>query len=153
MPKFTTIALCLLGVALIIFLTADEDVAAAPATCETPQIVHAGLDAYASDGAAAALDTWFSSGPLGGDPEATASMLGILTRVEQMYGDYNGGEILRSVQVGESNCFVYLTMNYQKGALFTRLVLYKAGNKWIVTNGDVHTTPDEILPESMMAGL
>jgi hypothetical protein len=80
-------------------------------------------------------------------------MLGILTRVEQMYGQYVGGEILRNVQLGKGNCIVYLTMNYQEGALFTRLVLYKIGDKWIVTNGDVHTTPSEILPESMMAGL
>ncbi len=124
----------------------EEEAAPAPAEDEgLPFIILSGLDAYALEGAEAAIKTWIRGGPNESD-----STLPILTEtfkeVEDRYGRYTGYEIISIKTLTPSSKLVYLQMNYEKGPFFSRFLCYRHAGSWVVSGRlAFDTDPQKIL--------
>ena len=124
---------------------------AAPAREKGPLApIEAGLDAYRTGGAEAAVRGWLHGGPLESDTQALAQA-NMLKAVEAFYGPYRSYEVVAGREVGESTRFVFTVMSYEKGPLFGRFVVFRQGESWTIVQFQVHTDPDEVWPEALIA--
>lgn len=122
---------------------------AAPAAdaSSVPDIIGRGLQAYAEDGAEAAIRAWVAGGPLDTDEFAMTQASG-LRRIESFYGKYQAAEHIRTSEITPRLRAVYLTLYFEKGAAFCYLLCYRTSvGDWVVGDFDGSTSPRRILPE------
>lgn len=112
--------------------------------------IEAGLDAYRTGGAEAAVRGWLRGGPLEGDAQALAQG-NMLKAVESFYGPYRSYEVVAHREAGDATRFVFTVMSYEKGPLFGRFVVFRQGESWTIVQFEVHTDPDEVWPEELIA--
>lgn len=115
-----------------------------------PPIIGAGLAAYKSEGAAAAIKAWLKGSPLEGSKEAM-SQVGAIAQVETFYGKYVSYQVLQQRELGSTTQLVYLIMNFEHGPLFAKMTLFKSGAEWTIVSFKFHTEADQVLPASMLA--
>ncbi|HEX4004856.1 MAG TPA: hypothetical protein VHX60_01650 [Acidobacteriaceae bacterium] len=116
------------------------------ANTPVPKILIAGFDAYKMGGPGEALRAWLRGSPNEAGPEATAQFA-VLRSAQELYGPYRGFEVVAARQVSPSTRIVYMTVDYDKGPLFAKFLLYRAEPQgWIVTNLLFSTNDTEVLP-------
>lgn len=76
-----------------------------------------------------------------------------LKTADSLFGKFNDFEINRIVKPSSRTRFVYLVMNYEKGALFMYLTLYKGPNGWQVQNYKFYSEAERDWPDSLRIGL
>jgi len=73
--------------------------------------------------------------------------------IETLYGDYLGIEIVGSVSITSSIRIVYFVLNYERGPLYGVADIYKTKSGEIVTNSNVNTSLQAIMPPNLIAKL
>jgi len=113
-----------------------------------PRIIALGLTAYRAEGADAAMKAWVKGGPLEGGKDAL-DQAAALRSIQEVYGVYRRHELLRTQEISPSVRIYFFTIEYERGPLFLRFVLYHYNptQEWIVTGLDFDTRPERILPE------
>lgn len=140
-----------LVVTLAVLMTVLMVVPAAEAQQKGPLgPVEAGLDAYRSGGAEAAVRAWLRGGPLEGDTNAMAQA-NMLKSIEAFYGGYRSYELVAEREIGASTRFAFLIMSYEKGPLFGRFILFRQAEDWTIVQFQVHTDPGEVWPDELIA--
>lgn len=123
---------------------AVEEAAAVPEE-GLPNIIISGLDAYALEGAEAAIKAWIKGGPNESDPNIL-SVVDMFKEVETRYGLYIGYEVISIKDLTASSKLVSLQLNYEKGPFFCRFLCYKQGDAWLTTGRlAFDTDPQKIL--------
>jgi hypothetical protein len=115
---------------------------------DVPKIILAGLDAYKADGPEAALTAWIKGSPLDGSKDAL-SQANMLRQIQDYYGAYKSFDIIRARNLTPNVRVLYLVMNYDKGPLFTKFVVYQSAQGWILTNLNFNTKEELIIPPSL----
>ncbi|MES9969027.1 MAG: hypothetical protein ABW092_03275 [Candidatus Thiodiazotropha sp.] len=128
-----------------------------PLTCfaendDATSIVKRGLDAYAKEGARAAIQSWIKDSGLEGSKEALAQA-NMLRQIEDYYGEYTGYDIVMENKITERVHTIVFVMNYDKGPLFGRFQSYRSNSgKWVATEFKFDTEAVMILPKSIVFG-
>ena len=112
-----------------------------------PPVILSGLDGYKSKGGAEeAIRLWIRDSPLEGSKEATAQV-DTLHQAESTYGAYQWYEIVRTREISPRTLIVYLVLDYERGPLFARFVVYRSNHRWIMTYFDFNAREESIFPQ------
>ena len=87
------------------------------------------------------------------DPAALTQASELFNAIEASYGDYRGIEIIESISISHSIRIVYFVINYERGPLYGVADIYMTKSGEIVTNSNVNTSLEEIIPASLIAKL
>lgn len=77
----------------------------------------------------------------------------MLKQIELHYGSYLGVELVGSISISDSTRLVYFVINYERGPLYGVADIYKTRHGEIVTNSNVNTELNQILPPEVIAKL
>jgi hypothetical protein len=119
--------------------------ASSPQLAEVPKIIQFGLDTYKSEGPEAAVRAWVKGGPFEGSKDSF-SQISVLRQIQQSYGSYSGFEVIRIQDVSASVRLIYLTLNFEKGPVFGRFVVYRSQQGSVLTAINFSAKPEEIVP-------
>ncbi len=110
-----------------------------------PTVIVYGLDAYRDKGPDEAVRAWIKGSPLEGSKDAL-SQSNNLRQVQDYYGAYRTFEVIGSRDISPRTRVLYLVLDYEKGPLFARFVVYRSDDGWILTSFNFNTKQEAILP-------
>jgi hypothetical protein len=110
-----------------------------------PPILQSGLALWTKGGVSLALDAWQKGGLLEGDRKIPAQV-NYFKRLDRALGDYKSCELIESKKFGQNSQIIYLSLNFARGAVYGRFVLYLRDKNWVVQNMDFSTKPEAIMP-------
>ena len=68
-------------------------------------------------------------------------------RIDRLLGNYQNFEAIDAKPIGKTSQIVYLSMNFERGAVFAKFTLYRtAKDGWVVQHMDFNTRPEAIMP-------
>jgi hypothetical protein len=114
-------------------------------TPQIPHIISAGFDSYRMAGAGEAMRVWVHGGPLEGTPDAEKQEK-ILFATQGIYGPWRGFSVVATRDVSASTRIVYLTIDYEKGPLFAKFLMFHSQPGWIVSSLVFDTEENDVLP-------
>jgi len=103
------------------------------------------MDAYKTKGPDEAVKTWIKGSPVEGSKEAL-SQSNNLRQIQDFYGSYQSFDLISMRELSPSVRIYYLAMNFDKGPLFAKFILYRAEQGWILTSFLFNTSDTAILP-------
>jgi hypothetical protein len=112
---------------------------------QLPKILIAGFDSYRSAGPDEALRVWLRNSPLDGTPDI-GTQERILHAAQGQFGQWRAYEVVSVRPVSPSTQIFYLTLDFDRGPLFAKFVLYHSGAGWIVTNLLFSPNDADVLP-------
>src|SRR3989442_13867089 len=115
----TNVSRALAVVATLFLCIPRSNLFGAEADQDVPAVIEAGLKAYSKQGGDAAVTAWFKGGPMEGE-KRDESAADTLRRTERFIGKFKSYEVIATKEIGRSSKIVYLALNYDRGALFTR---------------------------------
>jgi hypothetical protein len=137
-----------LGFLLLIGGQGIRTIAQTRPTDDVPKIILSGLEAYKSDGADAAMKAWIRGSALDGSKDAL-SQANILRQIQDFYGAYKAFDLIRTRSLSPNIRVIYLALDYERGPLFAKFVVYQTQQGWILTNFTFNTKEELILPQSL----
>ncbi len=140
--------MCLVAVGFLLLALAPYVRAGAADTSseEVPKVVLSGLDAYKAEGPDAAMKAWIKGSPIEGSKEAL-SQANNLRQIQDFYGAYKTFHFIQSRNLGPTSRMIYLALDYEKGPVFGKFLVFRAEQGWILTSFLFNTHPEQILPE------
>ncbi len=111
-----------------------------------PAVLDAGFSFYAKAGAELALDTWRKGGLAEVDGVKIAAQLGYIRQAERAVGNYRSYDVIEARRIGASSRILYLSINYQRGAVYARFVVFRTEKDWVVQSMDFSLKPETIMP-------
>jgi hypothetical protein len=122
-------------------------VASAAATAPLPPVIQSGFALLVKSGGAVgvALDEW-KKGGLIEDAKKAEILAGYFKRLDAAVGTYKSYELVESKQIGQSTELFYLAMNFERGAVYGRFLMYQTAKGWVVQDMDFTTKPEMIMP-------
>jgi len=114
---------------------------------EIPKILLSGFDAYKAEGPEAAIRAWLKGSSIEGSKDAL-SQANVLRQVQDYYGSYKTFELIQSRNLTPTTRVIYLALNYEKGPLFAKFMVYKTAEGWILVNFSFNTKEELIIPKS-----
>ena len=113
-----------------------------------PTIIVSGLDAYKDKGPDEAVRAWIKGSPIDGSKEAL-SQANNLRQVQDFYGAYRAFEVIGTRDLSPRTRIFYLILDFDKGPLFAKFVVYQSDQGWILTSFDFNTKEQAILPTAV----
>jgi hypothetical protein len=117
----------------------------AAAKPSVPPVVQDGFTAWNKGGAILAFDVWRKGGLLE-DNGKVASQSGYFKRLDQALGNYRSYDVVESKSIGVNSQILYLSMDFERGAVYARFLVYHTGKAWVVQDMDFSTKPEAIMP-------
>ena len=136
------------AVALLMLLILGQSVWAATPDSDAnkvPKVIQSGLDAYKAEGPEAAIRSWIKGSSLEGSKEAL-SQANVLRQVGDYYGAYKSFEVISSRNVSPNTRVIYMEIDFEKGPLFAKFVVYRAAEDWVLVTFTFNTKEELILP-------
>ncbi len=128
----------------LLFLGVLERSVAQPAA-SLPPVIQAGFALWAKGGGIdVVLAEWQKGGLLEGDRASAQS--NYFKRLNWATGSFKGYDVLQAKTIGRSSQVLYLSINFERGAVYGRFVLYRAEKGWVVQNMDFSTKPEAVMP-------
>jgi len=127
--------------------------AALPGAAETqasenlPPVILAGLQAYKAGGPDNAIAAWVRGSALDGNKEVL-SEANMLHSIQGFYGAYHTFDLIGSRQLGARTRVYYLTLDFDKGPVFGKFIVYKADQAWVLVAFNFNTK-DDVLPSNL----
>lgn len=100
-----------------------------------PPVIVSGLDGYKTKGADEAIRLWIKDSPIEGNKDAM-TQADTLRQAENLYGPYQWYEVIRTREISPRTIVIELVLDYERGPLFTRFVVYRANHRWVMTYFD-----------------
>ena len=142
-PILRTVVILALGCLLGSLLVPGVPAQPGPAV---PPVIQAGFDLWSKGGGMSGVfDVWQKGGLMEGDRKV-ATLLSFFRQIERTVGHYRSYEVSQSKVVGPSSEVLYLTLNYERGAVYARFLLYRTERGWVVQNLDFSTRPETLMP-------
>lgn len=112
---------------------------------EVPKILLSGLEAYKAEGPEAAVKAWIKGSAVEGSREAL-SQANLLRQIQDFYGAYKEYHVICSRKVTPTTRVFFLSLDFEKGPLFGRFVVYRTEQGWILTQFNFNTKDEAIVP-------
>lgn len=120
--------------------------AGAGAPAQVPAVIQNGFKLWSLNHRSSwAFDAWKMGGLMEKDPK-TDTLSRYFSRIEQSLGNYKAYEVVDSKRVGQSSGVLYLAINFDRGVIFARFVIYKTDQDWVVQNLDFSPKPEAMMP-------
>ena len=119
--------------------------AAAQSNIPVPATVQEGLRVWAKQGASYAFDVWKKGGLMESDNKP-AILANYFRRLDRTLGNYRSWESVDSKLITPSSQIVYLSLNFDRAAVYGRFQLYKTDRDWVVQNMDFSLKPELLMP-------
>jgi len=74
------------------------------------------------------------------------SQANVLRQVQDFYGAYQSYDVVSLRDTSPHINVIYLVLNYEKGPLFAKFVLYRADTGWILTSFNFNAKEEAIFP-------
>ena len=103
---------------------------------------------YKDVGADACIAAWIKNGPLEGNKQVLGDA-SVLTQAGQSLGKFETYDVAGAHDLTQRIRVWYLVLNYDKGPLYARFVLYRSNDTWLVTDLDFNIHDESILPPSL----
>lgn len=126
--------------------------AARAANLPLPAVIEAGFDLWSKG---SGVDTVLGSWQKGGLMEAsnkTAGQAGYLRSLSHGVGNYKSHEIIQSKEVSHLSQVIYLSINFERGVVYGRFLVYQTDKDWVVQNMDFSERPEAIMPWLALEG-
>jgi hypothetical protein len=120
--------------------------ASQPAPEEIPKIIQFGLETYKSEGPEAAVKAWVKGGPYDGNRDVATGQASILRQAQSLYGTYRGYEVISMQDISSSVRVIYLTLNFERGPVFSRFIVYRSEQGAMLTALNFSVKPEDIVP-------
>jgi hypothetical protein len=116
-----------------------------PKAAALPGFIIGGLKAYKNSGPDAAVQTWLKGSPIDGNQDAQAQ-LAVLHQVQDLFGPLQSYEVISSHDLGPRTRIIYIVLEFERGPLFTKFVVYRADQGWILANFLCNTHDEAVFP-------
>ena len=136
------LALCLWAAALLLPFLAT----AASSNQRLPEIIEAGFAVWAKGGGIdAIMMSWQRGGVMEGSNKA-ATVAQYIRSLAGTLGSYKSHEMIQSKSISQSSQVIYLCVNFERGIVYGRLLMYHTDKHWVVQNMDFNERPEAIMP-------
>ena len=108
-------------------------------------VVQDGLAIWPKKGASYAFDIWQKGGLLEDDRKPQIQV-NYFRRLDRVLGNYRSYEVIDTKQISPNSQVLYLSMNFERVAMYARFVLYNGEKGWVVQNMDFSPKPEAIMP-------
>jgi hypothetical protein len=136
-----------IGLLLCVFASFGSRAAGQATSDDLPKIIVSGLDAYKADGPEAAIKAWLKGSSIEGSRDAI-SQSNVLRQVQDYYGAYKSFDRISGRTITPTTRVLYLALNFEKGPLFAKFVIYRTDSGWILVNFVFNTKEELILPSA-----
>jgi hypothetical protein len=136
-----------IGLLLCVFASFGSSAAGQATSDDLPKIIVSGLDAYKADGPEAAIKAWLKGSSIEGSRDAI-SQSNVLRQVQDYYGAYKSFDRISGRTITPTTRVLYLALNFEKGPLFAKFVIYRTDSGWILVNFVFNTKEELILPSA-----
>ena len=75
-----------------------------------------------------------------------ASQSSYFRRLDQALGNYKSYDLVETKAIGPSSEILYLAINFERGAVYARFLVYRTDKAWVVQDMDFTTKPEAIMP-------
>ncbi len=72
-----------------------------------------------------------------------------MRQVQDYYGTFKAFELIGSRTLSPCNRLFYFALNYGKGPLFAKFLVYRSQEGWVVVNFNFNTKEDVIVPSNL----
>jgi len=110
-----------------------------------PKVLEAGFDAYRAGGPDEALRVWLRNSPLEGTPEIGKADQA-LHAAQAQFGQWRSFDIVSDHTISASTRVIYMTLDYDKGPLYAKFILYRTDPGYIVTSLLFSPNDTDVLP-------
>ena len=118
----------------------------ADASTSVPPVIQAGFDAWAKvSDPAVPFNVWKKGGLLENDNKV-APLSNYFRLIGRAVGSYKSYELVEVKRIGQNTRIIYLAMNFERGAVYARFLVYRIDNNWVVQNMDFSTRPEAMMP-------
>ena len=92
-----------------------------------------------------AIRLWVKDSPIEGSKDAM-TQADALRQAESLYGPYQWYEIIRAREISPRTLTIDLVLDYERGPLFARFVVYRANHRWVMTYFDFSFREETLFP-------
>jgi hypothetical protein len=110
-----------------------------------PPMILSGLEAYKDKGPEEAVRAWIKDSPIDGSKDAL-SQSNTLRQIQDFYGAYQAFEVISTRELTPRIRAIYLALDFEKGPLFAKFLVYRSNQQWILTSFNFNTKEELILP-------
>jgi len=136
---------CAIAVGLLLLAFGQCVGTSAKEPVDVPKIILSGLEAYKAEGPEAAIKAWLKGSPIEGSKDAL-TQANNLRQVQDYYGAYKAFDTISSRDLSPTTRIVYLTLNYEKGPLFAKFLVYRTEQGWILVSFLFNTKDELVIP-------
>ena len=61
-------------------------------------------------------------------------------------GNYKSHEVIQSKSISQASQVLYLAVNFERGVVYGRLLVYRTEKDWVVQNMDFSERPEALMP-------
>lgn len=124
---------------------------AADSNAQAPAIIQDGFSLWAKKGVSYAFDAW-KIGGLMEDDAKPGSLSRYFGRMDRAVGNFKTYEVIETKRINSSSQIIYLSLNFERAAVYGRFLLYRTDKDWVVQNMDFSPKPEAIMPWLAFAG-
>lgn len=111
-----------------------------------PAVIEAGFETWDKGGG---IDSILATWQRGGLMEGSSKALGqarYFRNMSQALGSYKSHEWVESKAVSRASEVIYLAINFERGVVYGRFLIYRGGKDSVVQNMDFSERPEAIMP-------
>ena len=111
-----------------------------------PEILEAGFASWTKGGGIdAILMGWQRGGMMEGSNKASAQAR-LFRSLSPVLGTYRTHEVIQVKGISRSSEVIYLSINFERGVVYGRFLMYRGDKDWVVQNMDFSERPEAIMP-------
>jgi hypothetical protein len=134
------------------FLVSPLAAIAADSNSSIPSVIEAGFAAWAKvSDTAVPFNVWKKGGLMENDSKV-AILANYFQRIQRTLGKYKSYEPVEAKKISQHSQIIYLAINFERGAVYGRFLVYRTDNNWVVQNMDFSTQPEAVMPWLTFAG-
>jgi hypothetical protein len=133
-------------------LMSTSPAVAADASPAIPPVIEAGFAAWGKVSDPNVAFSFWKKGGLMENDAKVAALANYFRRIERAVGNYKSYEPVESKQISRNSRITYLAINFERGAVYARFLIYRTDNNWVVQNMDFSTQPEALMPWLAFAG-
>lgn len=121
-------------------------VAGAASNQPLPAILESGFASWTKGGGIdAILMGWQRGGLMEGSGKASAQAR-LFNSLGSALGPYRSHETIQLKQISRASQIIYLSINFDRGVVYGRFLLYRGDKDWVVQNMDFSERPEAVMP-------
>ncbi len=111
-----------------------------------PEILEAGFASWAKGGAVDAIFMGWQRGGLMEGSNKAAGEARFFRNLSSALGNYKSHEIIQSKGISSTSQVLYVSINFERGVVYGRFLVYRSDKGWVVQNMDFSERPESIMP-------